>query len=244
MLKMLVTRPEPDASETAARLAALDIEPVLEPLLIHETLPTSLPDPSGFAAMALSSASALRALHERGALARYTGLRLFAVGDRSATVARSFGFTDVISAGGSFADLVERLAHARLPGPVFYPAGIDRVGDLARSLAAFGVMVITTQVYRMRPAAALSAGVRDALAAGQIAAALFYSRRTAETFLELAAAGLDRRTRTRLGVLCLSEAVASPLVDAHFVRVGLADHPSEEAMMSLALSFARDQNPA
>ena len=43
-------------------------------------------------------------------------------------------------------------------------------------------------------------------------------------------------------MLCLSEAVAEPLIDAHFVRVGLADHPSEEAMMGLALSFARDQN--
>ena len=43
-------------------------------------------------------------------------------------------------------------------------------------------------------------------------------------------------------MLCLSEAVAEPLLAAHFVRVGLADHPSEEAMMALALSFARDQN--
>ena len=42
-------------------------------------------------------------------------------------------------------------------------------------------------------------------------------------------------------MLCLSEAVAEPLIAAHFVRVSLADHPSEEAMMALALSFARDQ---
>ena len=28
------------------------------------------------------------------------------------------------------------------------------------------------------------------------------------------------------------------------VRVGLADYPSEEAMMGLCLSFARDQNPS
>ena len=44
-----------------------------------------------------------------------------------------------------------------------------------------------------------------------------------------------------LGMLCLSENVAAPLIGAHFVRVGLADHPSEEAMLGLALSFARDQ---
>jgi uroporphyrinogen-III synthase len=43
-------------------------------------------------------------------------------------------------------------------------------------------------------------------------------------------------------MLCLSEAIAEPLIAAHFVRISLADYPSEEAMMSLALAFARDQN--
>ena len=38
-MKMLVTRPEPDASETAARLEALGIEPVVTPLLVYELLP-------------------------------------------------------------------------------------------------------------------------------------------------------------------------------------------------------------
>jgi uroporphyrinogen-III synthase len=33
-------------------------------------------------------------------------------------------------------------------------------------------------------------------------------------------------------------------MDARFVRISLADRPSDEAMMSLALSFARDQNAA
>ena len=33
MVRLLVTRPEPDASETAARLHALDIEAVVDPLL-------------------------------------------------------------------------------------------------------------------------------------------------------------------------------------------------------------------
>ena len=76
---------------------------------------------------------------------------------------------------------------------------------------------------------------------GDISAALFYSRRTAETFVSLTT-GLS--ARAKLGMLCLSENVAAPLIAAHFVRVALADYPSEEAMMGLALSFARAQNPA
>src|SRR5204862_3788509 len=57
MVRLLVTRPEPDASETAARLRALDIEAVVEPLLVAQTLTTTLPPRDGFAALAITSAN-------------------------------------------------------------------------------------------------------------------------------------------------------------------------------------------
>jgi uroporphyrinogen-III synthase len=239
---MLVTRPEPDASDTAARLAALDIEAALFPLLSHETLPTSLPDPAGFAGVALTSGNALRALDERGALGDFAGLPAFTVGDRTAAMARDMGFAQVRSAGGALSDLVDLLAHAGLEGPVFYPTGRDQSGDLAKSLAPYGVMTIAAQVYAMNAATELPAQILGELEDGSIDAALFYSRRTAETFAKLCGDRLSRLARLELGMLCLSETIAEPLVDAHFVRVGLADYPSEEAMMALALSFARDQN--
>jgi len=242
MVTMLVTRPEPDASETATRLAALDIVPVKVPLLAQRTLPASLPEARGFAALALTSAAALRALDERGALAAYRGLRTFAVGEKTAATARRLGFADVSAAGGSLADLAEKLAHARLSGPVFYPTARDQAGDLAKSLAPFGVMVITTHVYAMEAAQTLDEAVIDRLAAGDIAAALFYSRRTAETFVRLAGSRLGRPVRMRLGMLCLSEAIAEPLIENHFVRISLAEAASEAAMMRLALSFAREQD--
>ena len=99
MVTMLVTRPEPDASETARRLNALDIETVIDPLLRTETLPTSLPAATGFAAIAVTSANALRALEARGELPNYRNLPLYAVGDRTADMARHLGFARVSSAG-------------------------------------------------------------------------------------------------------------------------------------------------
>jgi len=235
---MLVTRPEPDASETAARLSALDIEAVVEPLLIAQTLPTTLPPADGFAALAVTSGNALRALDERGELPRFRSLPVYAVGDRTAALARKFGFARVVSARGNLHDLVALLARAGIDGPVLYPAARRQAGDLAKALAPHGVMVITAAIYDMAPAPALSPATLAGLETGALAAALFYSRRTAETF---AAHAASLRDKAKLGMLCLSEAVAEPLLAAHFVRVALADHPSEEAMMGLALSFARDQ---
>jgi uroporphyrinogen-III synthase len=238
---MLVTRPEPDASDTAARLEALDIVPVVAPMLRFEPLPAELPDPQTVAALAVTSANALRALDDSGTLAAYRHLPLYAVGDRTADLAAELGFAMVTSAGGAFADLVEVLAHSPISGQVLYPAARERSADLARSLHDFGKTVLTVPVYAMNPVAMLDDAVLAAVQSGTIAAALFYSRRTAEAFVG-AATGLDSNARRHLGVLCLSEAVAEPLIEAHFVRVGLAERPDEDAMMGLALSFARDHN--
>lgn len=232
MVRLLVTRPEPDASETAARLRALDIDAVVDPLLIARTLTTTMPAHDGFAALAITSANALRALRERGEIERLQPLPVYTVGDRSAAVARAMGFAQVVSAEGNAGDLIALLANAGVDGPVLYPTARQHAGDLAKALAPHGVMVITAAVYEMNPAVALTANLAT------VDGALFYSRRTAETFARLAPADAHR---ARPGMLCLSAAVAEPLIAAHFVRVSLADHPSEEAMMALALSFARDQ---
>ncbi|MDB5506955.1 MAG: uroporphyrinogen-III synthase [Devosia sp.] len=239
-MRMLVTRPEPDATATAGRLAGLGIEAVIAPLLIRETLSVGLPDPAGFAALALTSANALLSLAERGVLDSFRAVPVFAVGERTATAARDAGFITVTSTGGTVTALIDQLAHAGLTGPIFYPAAEEQSADLARSLAPFGVMAVTARIYRMCAANALPADIVAELADGSIGAALFYSRRTAAAFCGLVADRLDRPAKTRLGVLCLSEQVAEPLVATHFVRVGLADHPSEAAMLALALAFARE----
>ena len=101
-------------------------------------------------------------------------------------------------------------------------------------------MVATAKVYDMVAIETLPTGVLAALGDGGIGAVLVYSRRTAEIFAQLAQS-LDRAQRQNLGMLCMSEAVAEPLLEAHFNRIGLADRPDEEAMMALALAFARAQ---
>jgi len=238
MVRMLVTRPEPDASETAGKLSALGIEPVVEPLLHYELLQTSLPDPAGFAALILTSSNALRALNDRGAVDACRHVKTYAVGDRTAEAARALGFADVTSAHGNLDDLVELVAAQGAKGPVFYPASRERAGNLGKALARHGIMVITTEIYGMSPSSALSPGTRAVIEAGALDAAMFFSRRTAEAFVDVTT---DLAGRGALSMLCISEAVAAPLLKSHFGRVSLADYPSEEAMLGLALSFVRGQ---
>jgi len=240
MTLMLVTRPEPDAQASLERLAALDIAAIANPLMTRQGLDANLPPPQGFAAMAISSTNALRALAERQALDPFRTLPLFAVGHRTAHEARLLGFTDVTSAEGTLESLVSTIALARLAGPIFYPAGKHLSGDLAHAMAPHGIMVVTAHVYEMVAETALPPAILDLLVSGGLDAVLFYSRRTAAIFCTLAAK-LAVERRRQPAMLCLSENVAAPLLENHFNRVFLADHPSEEAMMALALAFAREQ---
>jgi uroporphyrinogen-III synthase len=239
-MRMLVTRPDPDAQSTLARLEALGIDAVAAPVMVRQTLDTSLPPPDGFTAMVLTSANAVRSLVERGVIETYRHLPVFAVGDRTARDASEAGFINVSSAAGAFQDLVNAMAIARLRGPIFYPAGKHQSADLAKALAPLGIMVATAKVYEMVALETLPQPILAALGDGSISAVLAYSRRTAEIFASLTAA-LDPARRKSLAMLCMSEAVAEPLLAARFSRISLADHPDEDAMMALALAFAREQ---
>ena len=237
---LLVTRPEPDNAATLLRLEALGLTAVAAPVMVRETLDANLPPPDGFAGMALTSANGIRALADRGLIGAYRHLPVFAVGDHTAFEARELGFTDVTSAAGAFADLVNTIAIARLDGPVFYPAAKHQSGDLAKALAPHGIMVATAKLYDMVPVASLAPSTLADLAEGRIGGVLLYSRRTAEIFCELTAT-LTTEQRRAIAMLAMSEAVAEPLLKAHFNRISLADAPDEDAMMTLAVAFAREQ---
>lgn len=238
-MKMLVTRPEPDAQATLARLDALGIAATAAPVMVRQTLDASLPPPDGFTAMVLTSANAIRSLADRGVLEQYRHLPVFAVGDRTAREATEAGFERVSSAAGALQDLINAMTIARMRGPIFYPTGKHQSADLAKALAPLGVMVATAKIYDMVAIDALPEKILAELG-GEIGAVLAYSRRSAEIFATLAAS-LPREKRSQLALLCLSETVAEPLLEARFSRISLADRPDEDAMMSLALAFAREQ---
>jgi|TARA_A100001391_G_scaffold132977_1_gene91984 uroporphyrinogen-III synthase len=238
---VLVTRPRADAERTAAGLAALGLDPVVVPMLEERFTGVSLPDPEGFTAIALTSANGVRALAAHPEGENFAALRVYAVGDHTASEARAAGFEHVSAAEGTLADLSRAIIADRPAGKILYPAAHHQSGDLAGLLAAAGLVVDMRVLYEMHAATSLPPGLAQRLATGQIDGAVFYSRRTAEIFAGLIASRDYRPLRANIHCLCLSENVAQPLIENHFLRIGLADYPSHEAMMALALAFARDQ---
>jgi uroporphyrinogen-III synthase len=188
--RALVTRPRAQAEALAAALARRGVEAVVEPMLEIDFRATGPLDLGGVQAVLCTSANGVAALARASA---ERGLPLFTVGEASAAAARRAGFAIVESAAGDAAALA-RFAVARLDpraGRVLHVAGSAVAGDLAGALAGRGFAVDRAVLYDARPATALRAETRQALAGGEIALALFFSPRSAAICVGLAtAAGL------------------------------------------------------
>jgi uroporphyrinogen-III synthase len=231
-MKILVTREAREAQRLSQELAALDLSPMIEPLLTIKLRAegAQLLDPFLREAQAVLFTSANGARAFAAASAR-RDLRVFAVGDATAAAARALGFADVVSAGGNVEDLAARVIATLQPakGPLVHAAGGVIAGDLGESLSAAGFALRRAVLYEAVPATRLGDAARAALEGGEVAAALFFSPRTAATFVRLAAE--LRAPWAQVIAIALSPAVAAKLAALPWRRIAVAAAPREAALL-------------
>jgi uroporphyrinogen-III synthase len=227
---VLITRPEPGAAETAARVAALGLDPVLAPLLTIETLPAALPAVDRVQAVLIASGNALAGLP-----ISYRGVALLAVGDASAARARAAGFTEVHSARGDAAALTAlAVAHCDPAGlPLLLAAGRDQSLALAAMLRGRGFRVIRRVTYVATPARALPREAVVALRANTLRAALFFSGETARHFARLLVRAGLRETVRDVDACAIGEPAATAIEALPWRHIRLAAQPTQDAMLAL-----------
>jgi uroporphyrinogen-III synthase len=234
-MRLLVTRPEPDAERTAAALRARGHEVILAPMLRIEAERNVDFGSGPFAGVAITSANAARLVAAHPRRSELAALPLYAVGRRSAETAREVGFTTVIAADKDVDALAQtiRARHAPTAAPLLYLAAADRAGDLAGALGAYAISVRTVTIYRAVKAAALPEATRLALQVGNLDGVLHFSRRTAEAYVDCARAGGLLREALAATQYCVSSQVGAPLAAAGAAEIAIAPHPSEEALLAL-----------
>jgi uroporphyrinogen-III synthase len=220
-VKILVTRPEPGASATAARLAAMGHEPLLAPCLSIRLLTPSLPEKP--AALIVTSGQAVPALPEH-----LRHVPVFCVGDATGGRLRAAGFSRVESAGGDAGDLFRLVTARRLPGLHVMAVGERHGLQLASQLRAAGIRVLRRKVYAAQPLRHLPSAVRGALGQSEIAAALFYSAESARAFIRLKPGGT-----AGIEAFALSPAIAAALENLPWRSIRVALAPTEADLMAL-----------
>jgi uroporphyrinogen-III synthase len=234
IVRLLVTRPEPDAERTAAALRARGHIVLVAPLLRIETVANAEIGPGPFAAIFVTSANAAAAIVQHRRFAQLRALPVFAVGDRSAQAMRAVGFADVTSADGDVGDLAALAAERFKRGAsLLYLAGADRAGDLAGALSGRGIALRSIVVYRAVAAASLPPPVVAAMTDG-LDGVLHFSRRSAEAYMNAArASGLEESALKKTVHFCMSAQAAEPLQQAGAADIRIASEPTEAAVMAL-----------
>ena len=228
-MRVLVTRPSLSATRTAEKLIALGHRVIIDPVIEIEAMQFET-DVTGVSAIAFTSSNGARVTSTVEHLKR---VPVFAVGTRTAEVARESGFQNVGVAAGDVNALGELMA-AELPmgARVLHLAGENQAGDLAGRLAQNGLRVETRVVYRARPSAQMKPETVAAFREGKIDVVLHYSERGAAAFVRLLDAAHIGDVIPKPRHLCLSSAVGTPL-KLFGIHPEIAAAPEETALLAL-----------
>ena len=227
---VLITRPEPGASDTAARVASLGFAPLLSPVIRIEQTPAHLPAAASIAAVLVTSGNAVDALP-----AAYHAIRLYAVGDATAERARAAGFTEVLSAAGDAEDLARFVTNQQSPrdGTLLLASGHMQGRPLAAALRLDGYRVTRRVVYAVRSARDLAPAAVTTLRAGHVSAALFFSAETARQFVWLAQRAGVAQTLAGVEAVSIGRPVAVALDVLPWRRIRVAARPTQDDMLAL-----------
>lgn len=232
-MRLLVTRPEPDGERTAAQLRARGYDVIVAPLLVTEPLDAA-PSEGPWDGLALTSANAVRAVVDHSWVRTLLAVPTYAVGRHTADAARDAGFGNVTAAAGDAASLIDVIKQHHGAGTrLLYLAGEDRARDLAGALAAYGIEVTTSVVYRAAAVSEMPNAVRELLVAGLVDGVLHFSRRTATVYLARAAGAGILEQALMPAHFCLSQQVAEPLLSAGSTKVRVAERPREADLIAL-----------
>jgi uroporphyrinogen-III synthase len=226
--RILITRPEPGASQTAARLTALGLCPILAPVLAITARDVRVP--CQVAATLLTSRNAITAcppsLHDHP---------VFAVGTATAAQATEAGFRRVFNADGDAVALAALVTDMLSPadGSLFLPTAQGQGADLTRALRQNGFHVIRRVAYQAAGVAVLPDSAAAHLRQGDLAAAMFFSGETSRHFVRLLRAAALADAIRDVEAVSISERAAVPLRSLPWRRISVAAKPNQDAMLVL-----------
>ena len=230
-MRVLVTRPEPDASLTAERLRAMGYEVLVAPML-KTVLSTDPLDDIGTGNFVVTSRNGVRALAKLVSQETRDATTLYTVGDATAALARDVGFKHVRSAAGTVDDLVELIGPANTDDSkqLIYACGRDRKGGLENKLRAKDWQVNVAVRYHSDPVDHFSPDILSAFKGQKIDAVLLYSNRTAEAFEGLIKQHNLSQITNSIKFFCLAKGIESVFDRRREIQLIVVEQPNEQSM--------------
>jgi uroporphyrinogen-III synthase len=242
-MRVLVTRPEPDAERTASRLRAMGHEAVRLPLFELKVTadPEQLPPSAAIIGIVATSARAFALFGGRALPPGYAQVPVHAVGPVTARAARRAGFQAIHAGVGGARDLIGSLAEPTddSPAPCYggvthwlYLAGRPRKPLIEEAFAAAGKPLLVTECYQMMEISYSTDYEFLRLLSPLPDVILLYSANAAARLIELITAKNLGNSLDSVRLACLSPEILAELPIALRSRAVAAERPDEDSLLA------------
>jgi uroporphyrinogen-III synthase len=226
---VLLTRPIDASLRLAEELTGMGFEPLIVPLISVQKVEGVMPDISKYDVVLVTSAHAVQVM------AQETDMRdvaIWTVGDHTAAEARRLGFDDVRSVSGT-ASLLAAQAEKEPHKRYLYLSGKHKAFMLKAQLTQKGITCDEYILYEAIIEPRMPMRLLQALEKKAIDYALFYSRRTAEGFMNLVEREGCTSALASIQALCFSDSVLKSIKPELWSCTHVCAHPDHDHMIAL-----------
>ncbi|MEM8833746.1 MAG: uroporphyrinogen-III synthase [Pseudomonadota bacterium] len=236
MMRILVTRPEPDNTELKRFIEQHGHHAYAAPMLAFKELDVVWPDLNDYDTVVTTSKNAVRLFSKNQ---ENREIPLYTVGEQSAELARENGFATVVSGPGSVKGLIDVIQQEDFEKPLLYIRGEHITVDLKTFLYRHHVDELV--IYEMLENIELPEDALRALENQDIDVVLFYSLRTAKSFFtaieNLSESDAVKEGLKRTIALCLGESVIEYVSKKHQGFIEKIDNPSQVQLLETLENF-------
>jgi len=232
----IITRPSIDAQNQAAQLSFLKHNILFEPMLEIRQLDIQYHlaqiNLEEFDGMIFTSSNGVRAVEN---LTRLHDKLAFVIGEKTAYLAQSCGFTQVVNTGSNASALCDYLISKKQleKKRLIYFSGTYVTKDLKAELSNYNYQITQIMCYQSSPVKAFSEQFLAKLSVNFIGAISFYSQLTAESFIKLANESNLLENLKQIEAFALSKKIAESLSQVKWKIIHESKIADETSMVEL-----------
>lgn len=231
-MRVLITRPEPDATIVARELTSRGHDPLIAPLVDIVEYQNNLPKAQRISAYVVTSRNGIRALSR---VTDYRKSLLYVVGSGTAEEAKANGYTKIIVGPGDASGLCKKICEELPPeeGLLIHISGRHLSYNICNELSSQGYDAERIILYDVKPKLELPYVAAKAFREKELDAILLFSPRIAQIFIELLCDADLQGNAIHFDVFCLSRNVAEIVARLNWRKVYISKAPNQISILSL-----------
>ncbi len=232
-MKVLITRAEPAASQTAKNLAKHGHEAILMPLFEVVDTGIAIPDEE-YDGVIFTSKNAVDILQKRGWQTNFETTPAFCVGEKTEFAAKALGFKTTYKANGGGGALVKLMSNLEITNRRFlYPSTPDKSFDMQKALKTYNAKLKTIDIYQAKPKTLSLKDIKQTISEPSIKCVFVYSALSYQHLANIIKAAKLESFSKQCTLVAISSQAINLLDYIQWKDVLIADKPKEDAMISL-----------